>query len=958
MDISNLLNDLNDAQRQAVSAPPGPLLVLAGAGSGKTRVLTHRVAWLAQAMHVSPLSMMAVTFTNKAANEMRGRIEQMLGFPIGGMWIGTFHGLSHRLLRIHWREAGLPQAFQILDSEDQLRIIRRLLKNLGLDEEYWPPKKLQWFINGHKEEGRRPQHIGESHDPQQRQYLAIYQAYEELCNRSGLVDFAELLLRAFELLQHNEPIRAHYQERFQHLLVDEFQDTNTIQYRWLRLFADKHQNMFVVGDDDQCLAAGAQVSMADGTRRPIESVQPGDRVLSGFGGGEFRPAKILERFERRYSGPLIELRTRGGRRIVSTPEHTHFAGYVYGESPQSRNLNRRNIVVTLCADARGRTPMHRISVAGIDGRDRAALEAIGLSARPAKRSSPSWRFETVRKDFGELMALAKRVKRVLWDAKVILNARLLDRSLPFIKASAISPGMVVAVEGGDFDIVERVEVCTAKCTIYDINIEATHNFVADGIVTHNSIYGWRGAKVENILKFEKDYPATTTVRLEQNYRSTANILNAANVVIGHNNGRLGKRLWTQDADGDPIRLYTAFNEIDEARFVIDRIKAWMGEGNRRDDVAILYRSNAQSRVFEETLLSAGIPYRVYGGLRFFERAEIKDALAYLRLMANREDHASFERVVNMPTRGVGNKSLDTVRERARDEQGSLWRAAKEIVQSGLLPPRATNALAGFLALIEKLDAGTQDLELAERVEHMLRDSGLIDHYRKEKGEKAQARIENLEELVSAARNFEYDRDSGLDHLSEFLAHAALEAGEGQAENWEDCVQLMSLHSAKGLEFPLVFLTGVEEGLFPHQRSLEEPGRLEEERRLCYVGMTRAMKQLYLTYAEVRRLYGRERYTSPSRFLGELPDDVLEDVRSPTHVTRPAWRPAPPRARAMVSDDTPIPGVTLGSRVRHAKFGEGVVMNYEGNGQHARVQVNFEDAGSKWLVIAYANLQPV
>ncbi|MFV1996692.1 MAG: DNA helicase II [Acidiferrobacterales bacterium] len=721
MDVSDLLDSLNEVQRDAVAAPPGPVLVLAGAGSGKTRVLTHRVAWLVGVENVSPQSILAVTFTNKAAQEMRGRIESMLGMPVGGMWIGTFHGLSHRLLRAHWKDAGLPQGFQILDSEDQYRVIRRVLKGMEVDEAYWPPRRVQWFINGHKEEGRRPKDVGQQNDPQQRQLLQIYQAYEELCQRSGLVDFAELLLSAYELLRDNEALRIHYQSRFQHILVDEFQDTNTIQYRWLQLLAGGHRNLFVVGDDDQ------------------------------------------------------------------------------------------------------------------------------------------------------------------------------------------------------------------------------------------SIYGWRGAKVENILQFDRDYPGTRMVRLEQNYRSTNNILKAANAVISCNEGRLGKELWTEDKEGEPISVYTAYNEVDEARFVIDQIEVWVEQGKPRVKVAILYRSNAQSRVFEEMLLRANMPYRVYGGLRFFERQEIKDALAYLRLMANRIDDASFDRIANVPTRGLGHKTLDMVRVHAKENKVTLWQAATALLQNETLTARAANALRGFMDLIETLDADTKDLVLGEQVEHVLHGSGLLDHYRKEKGEKAESRIENLEELVTAARAFENDdEEREMEPLAQFLANAALEAGEGQAEEWEDCVQLMSLHSAKGLEFPLVFLTGMEEGLFPHNRSLQEPGRLEEERRLCYVGMTRAMERLVISHAEVRRLYGNEHYATPSRFLGEVPEELLNPVRSTAAglSTTPAW---PASSPAMESGDNES-GFQLGQRVTHAKFGEGVVLQYEGHGQHARVQVNFGNGGSKWLVVAYARLQ--
>lgn len=721
MDVSELLDDLNDAQRDAVGAPVGSLLVLAGAGSGKTRVLTHRVAWHVGVEQISPQSILAVTFTNKAAQEMRGRIESMLGFPVSGMWIGTFHGLSHRFLRSHWREAGLPQSFQILDAEDQYRLVRRILKNLELDEAYWPPKQIQWFINGHKEEARRPKQLGQSADPQQRQMLRVYEHYEEACKRAGLVDFAELLLRTYELMRDDARLREFYQERFQRVLVDEFQDTNSVQYSWLKLFGGGYNNLFVVGDDDQ------------------------------------------------------------------------------------------------------------------------------------------------------------------------------------------------------------------------------------------SIYGWRGAKVENILKFEKDFPGTKVVRLEQNYRSTSTILKAANAVISCNSGRLGKNLWTDGEEGQPVLLYTAYNDIDETHFVADRIREWVAQGNKRQQVAILYRSNAQSRVFEETLLRAEIPYRVYGGLRFFERKEIKDALAYLRLIASRADDPSFERVANVPTRGLGNKTMDSIRDLARSQKISMWESANQLIAQRALSARAANALTGFIDLIESMAADTTAMELADQVDFLLEHSGLLDHYRKEKGEKAEARIENLQELVSAAGNYSDDDDQDMSPLSAFLAHASLEAGEGQAEAWEDCVQLMSLHSAKGLEFPVVFLTGLEEGLFPHQRSINEDGRLEEERRLCYVGMTRAMRQLFLTHAEVRRLHGSESYASPSRFLGEVPEDLVQLVRAPT---APLRQPVATSARAAstISAQKSVDGIRLGRRVRHQKFGEGIVVNIEGEGQHARIQVNFEDVGCKWLVLAYAGLE--
>ncbi len=719
MDVSHIFDPLNDAQRDAVAAPPGPLLVLAGAGSGKTRVLTHRIAYLIQAHNISPLSILAVTFTNKASREMRGRIEELMQIPFAGMWMGTFHGICHRLLRMHYEEAGLPESFEILDSDDQYRLIRRVLRELDLDEAYWPPRQMQWMINNHKEEARRPEQLPSGNDSQQQTLYRVYVTYEEFCRRFGLVDFAEILLRTLELFRNNQTCRETYQNRFQHVLVDEFQDTNTIQYQWIKMLSAKHKNLFAVGDDDQ------------------------------------------------------------------------------------------------------------------------------------------------------------------------------------------------------------------------------------------SIYGWRGARVENVLSFEKDFENATVFRLEQNYRSTGNILNAANAVIENNSGRLGKELWTDESEGSPIRLYAANNEIDEARFVVEQIQMWVDNGSRRDETAILYRSNAQSRVFEEQLLSVGMPYRVYGGLRFFERAEIKDALAYLRLISNRDSDPAFDRIVNLPTRGIGNKTLELIRERTRLKQISMWHASTEVIAERGLPPRALSALSHFQDLINQLAADTAELELADTTDHVLKRSGLLDHYKKDKGERAQGKVENLEELVNAARNFAPDEDEEMDELSLFLAHAALEAGEGQAEEWEDCVQLMSLHSAKGLEFPLVFLCGMEEGLFPHQRSLEEDGRLEEERRLCYVGMTRAMQQLYICYAEIRRLYGRENYTQASRFLTEIPQQFIEEIRS-AKLSRPVYS----MATASASEQSGMNGLKPGRQVRHKKFGEGMIVNLEGQGAHARVQVNFIDVGPKWLICAYANLEPV
>ena len=713
-----LLSGLNDAQAAAVSAPVGPVLVLAGAGSGKTRVLIHRIAWVIQNEGASPHSILAVTFTNKAAAEMRARLERLLGVPGGAMWVGTFHGIAHRLLRLHWRDANLPQSFQILDGEDQQRLIKKIVRAMELDEARWVPREIQWFINHNKDEGFRPGVLKDAGDPTRQTLIRIYKEYEAQCQKTGVVDFAELLLRAYELWRDRPDILAHYRRRFRHVLIDEFQDTNSIQYAWALLVAGPEGAPFVVGDDDQ------------------------------------------------------------------------------------------------------------------------------------------------------------------------------------------------------------------------------------------SIYRWRGARVENLTRFTKDFPAAKMFRLEQNYRSTGNILKAANALISNNTGRLGKNLWTQGVDGEPIRLYAAFNERDEADFVTNRIREWMAQGGARRDVAILYRSNAQSRVFEESFLSARIPYKVYGGLRFFERAEIKDALAYLRVIVNHADDASFERVVNLPTRGIGATSLDKVREQAKAAGTHLWEAAAHCISHGSLGPKAEAAVNGFLKLIDQLGNDIAGLELHEQVDHVINNSGLVEHHKKEKAsDRGEARVENLNELVSAARGFAPDvansEEEKLPPLESFLAHAVLESGEGQAAEWEDCIQMMTLHTAKGLEFPLVFMSGMEDGLFPHQRSLNDPEGLEEERRLCYVGATRAMRQLFITYAEQRRLHGMDTFGAPSRFIAEIPQELVEEVRPRIQISRPV---AAGRFRAPA--DELAPGVKLGARVRHKKFGEGVILKVEGQGPQANIEVNFQSLGRKVMMLEY------
>lgn len=705
-----ILNSLNPAQQEAVCAPIGHQLILAGAGSGKTRVLIHRIAWLIEVEKLSPANLLAVTFTNKAANEMRSRIETLLKLPARTMWIGTFHGLSHRLLRAHWQEAQLPQTFQILDSDDQFRLIRRVIQALNLDEDRFPPKEAQWFINAQKEEGREPGQV-DPRDINGQTLIKIYQAYQDTCQRAGVIDFADLLLKTYKLLQNNEELRKHYQARFRFLLVDEFQDTNTIQYAWLKMFVGDDNAMMIVGDDDQ------------------------------------------------------------------------------------------------------------------------------------------------------------------------------------------------------------------------------------------SIYGWRGARIENIHRFSKDFPGAKVTRLEQNYRSTGTILKAANALIAQNSGRLGKNLWTEGRDGELITVYAGFNETDEAYFIVNRIRELRQSDYALREMAILYRSNAQSRVIEEALMQFGIPYRVYGGLRYFDRAEIKDALAYLRLIANRSDDPAFERIINTPTRGIGDRTVSAIREHAKTANLTLWDALTQLLNQRFFSARTENALTAFVAMMNDMTEKTIAMPLHKQVEYVLFTSGLMEHYRKEKGEKGLTRVENLEELVNAAHQFVQEgTPDDMPALAAFLAYAALESSDEQADAYDDCVQLMTLHAAKGLEFPVVFLGGCEEELFPHYLCMHDPKALEEERRLCYVGMTRAMRKLFLTYAEVRRMHGKEAYHRPSRFLHEIPPELINEIRFRTKVSRPtATSGYQPAAQGRFR---------IGQEVHHRIFGDGIVLDCEGDGEDMKIRVRFAKVGTKQLIASY------
>jgi DNA helicase II / ATP-dependent DNA helicase PcrA len=1136
-----LLDNLNPEQLKAITLGHESALVLAGAGSGKTRVLTTRIAYLIQSGQATPGSILAVTFTNKAAKEMLTRLSAMMPINTRGMWVGTFHGLCNRLLRAHHRDANLPQTFQILDSADQQSAIKRLMKTLNIDDEKFKPKEMGWFINGAKDQGLRANMV-EAKDEFTRRQVEFYQAYDEQCQREGVVDFAELLLRCKELLAKNTALLEHYRARFKFILVDEFQDTNRLQYQWIQLLAGSNTAVFGVGDDDQCLVAGSKITMADETTKAIERVRVGDEVLSCYGAKRFKPARVMRVHRRKKSTSLVEITLASGKKIVSTPEHTHFAGYVLGETPQtfftyvmwkrnvgyrvgtsqvytkgqrkpmlgfkqrvlqehadalwiigthesenaarqdemlvslqyalptlpfvprkgvsknglvhdanwiasvfaaldthasvlrlftnrhldinmphhvpsSRDAKRRNINITLCGDGRGKLSMHRIAVGSNDVAIAHKLVALGLSVRPAKKSSPdSWRFETSFSDFAKLRLLAEKI-RVTIDGTIKCRAGIYATPLPFVQASHVCHGMAMVDSDGALDFVVSVKRLPKQArTVFDLDIAQTHNYIANGIITHNSIYAFRGAEAANMRDFQRDFARGNVIKLEQNYRSQGNILDAANAVIANNKDRLGKNLWTDEGEGEPIRIYAASTDADEAQFVIDEVKALHREGKNLSEMALLYRSNAQSRVLEHTLFRAGVAYRVYGGLRFFERMEVKHALAYLRLAGNPADDGAFSRVVNFPPRGIGARSVEQVQELAKRYNVSLYEAALNGIAQNAITGRSAAAIGTFLRVIEGLkSSGDARLSLAELVDEALEKSGMKSHYTAER--EGADRLENLAELVTACAQFEEIYEGEDSPLVGFLTHASLEAGDHEAAVNDDALQLMTVHAAKGLEFDHVFLGGLEEGLFPHENSLSDFAGVEEERRLMYVAITRARKRLYLSYAAQRMLHGQTRYGIVSRFLDEIPAPLCKFIVVPEKQaayggnssgnyggnswgnqsgTRGSYgselrggksgggsggsstytgfnqtipkdenaveygregAPDVSRANFETAQKSALP-FGIGQNVNHAKFGDGVVLAFEGRGSDARVQVKFRREGTKWLALQYAKLTTV
>jgi DNA helicase-2/ATP-dependent DNA helicase PcrA len=1080
-----LLADLNPAQREAVLTTEGPLLVIAGAGSGKTRVLTHRIAHLLGAVGARANEILAITFTNRAAGEMKERVEAMLGPRARGAWIMTFHSACGRMLRAEAERLGYRSNFTIYDSADQLRVVKQCLEELERDPKRFVPRGIHAQISNAKNQLIGPDDYAARVSSFYDQTVAdVYGLYQRRLFGSNAVDFDDMLMLTVEVLERFPEARERWQKRFRYVLVDEYQDTNHAQYRLLQLLAGEHRNLMAVGDPDQCLVAGTPVTMADGTTKPIEQVVAGDEVLTCYGSGRFGPGRVLRTHEA-YRDRGVEIVTERGRRIVSTPEHVHFAGFKLGRTPQlhmayvmwkagtgfrvgtsrtytsrpgqpmpgpalrmnhehadavwvvsvheteaearfqeaqlslwyglptipflarpgvraragsslvadqalidrlfatvdtdwrGRELlgdeglsfdhphfaaatttsgarTRRRVDVCLCGDSRGAGPLHRIALFGDDDEGRRALEDAGFSVCPARAGSDGWRFESAHADFGRL---AERVEQLqeLTGAGVRLTARLAlsqegttkeRNSLPFMPASAVRPGMVMVDENGHFDLVTSVRHVALDTPVYDLDIERTHNFVAGGIVTHNSIYAFRGADIRNILEFERDFPGTRVIPLEQNYRSTNTILRAANAVIAHNRERKEKNLWSELGDGDPVRVLETEDEHAEARFVAAEIAALVEEGYSGKEIAVVYRTNAQSRVLEDVLVRQAIGYQVIGGPRFYERAEIKDAVAYLQAIDNPYDAVSLQRIANRPRRGVGDTSLAKLQTFADTQGISLWEALARPEEAGVAGA-SLKAVRAFRTTMESLQAAAQELEVPELVERVLERSGYVEALEAERTVEAQGRLENLQELVGVAQ--EWREQAAEPTLSSFLQEISLYSDQDAIREDGGLVTLMTIHNAKGLEFRAVFMIGMEEGIFPHARSIED-NDIEEERRLAYVGMTRAKERLVLTHAMRRSLYGRTDANLPSRFLDELPEEGVEQER-----LRPAsWSQYGAPRPQEVAPRGDVPDLATGDTVRHGTLGEGIVTRIEPGGV---VTVRFAGDGSeRRLMLDYAPLQ--
>ncbi len=1093
---------MNPEQLEAVHHLDGPLLILAGAGSGKTRVITQRIAHMIRECGIPPRNILAVTFTNKAADEMKHRVGQTLGSRAYETFISTFHSLCVRILRASLSET--QRQFVIYDDGDSTTLIKEALEELKLDEKSFNPKAINGRIQSAKNEIITPaQYATNASDYFESKVADIYALYEKKLAQNNALDFGDLIFKTVLLFRERPDILENYRGLWKYIMIDEYQDTNKAQYVLTRLLAEPLKNLCVVGDDDQCLIGNSRITMKDGKSKLIKNVQVGDEVMACYGSGDFRPAHVTKTFVKKYRGPGVIIELESGRKLTSTPEHTHFAGYRLGRVPQtyftylmhkkglgwrlgtsqvytagqkkpmvgfaqrslhehadalwvvgthsnendarteeyilslkyalptlpftprkgkavnglvhdsryisrifnafdtessarqllsdkslshehphhrprSRNAKRRNVVVTLCGDRRARTPMHRISIVGNDEAGREELKKLGFSVRQAKKNSRSWRFESCYKDFAEVERLLQLLRRA-FEIEVFFMARFgkaskekFTNSLPFLPASSVLPGMIMFDGKGDYDVVRGVRRIEMNEKVYDLNVEHTHNFIANGIITHNSIYRWRGADIQNILNFEHDFPGCKVIRLEQNYRSTQTILKLANAVISKNKERKGKNLWTDNSHGDRAYIYYAQDERDEARFVVGEIqKINQAAGVKYSDMAIFYRTNAQSRVFEEELRRQRVPYTIFGGVKFYDRKEIKDVISYLRVIVNPKDSLNLKRIINVPARGLGDKAVSHLEYFSSDHDAPLYEALSHIDDLPGVTALARNKLRAFHQVMEGLKAHLNENPhlVAGLLKKVMEDSGYFEMLQKERTTESESRLENLQEFLTVAEEFEKSNEAPT--LALFLDQLALVGQTDTYDPEKGVLPMMTLHLAKGLEFPFVFLVGMEEGLFPHSRSLDVWEEMEEERRICYVGITRARERLYMSLAQRRHLYGGDQFNPPSRFLEEMPGDLVE-----RHEAQPSFSAGRGFGRRRFDEDDVADfspsydfdqrsfedrgedqksPYRIGAQVSHPAFGRGVIKRSEGKGEQEKVTVYFNNGQVKTLMVKFANL---
>ncbi|WP_165442865.1 UvrD-helicase domain-containing protein [Senegalia massiliensis] len=934
----SFLDGLNDEQREAVKTTEGPLLVLAGAGSGKTRVLTHRIAYILEQKDIFPDNILAITFTNKAAKEMKERIQRLVDIRVEDMWVGTFHSMCVRMLRRDIDKIDYNRNFVIFDGSDQNTVIKDTIKELNVNEKMYEPKKMIHFISSLKDKLIDPDtYINDNYsDFRERQKGEIYRLYQEKLQKNNALDFDDLIGKTIELFRNNPDILKFYQKKFKYILVDEYQDTNRAQYELVKLLGNAHKNVCVVGDDDQCVLPDMQIKTIDGYSE-MNSLEDQSTIISAGGWGKVLQGKFDKKKENYYKGPIIEIKTKKGKMIKTTPNHMMFGKLNIEENPNKK------IYIDFFGSKENNNEGYYNHV-------------VQFNNKP-----------TYIEEYDEALTYSKKIISLEDDIEIIKRARLTkDTTFNYMPASHIRPSMSIPIyEDGEIvdDIVEEVNVLDYEGYVYDISVPNLRQYISNDIVVHNSIYGWRGADIRNILDFEEDYPNAKTIKLEQNYRSTKNILDAANKVIDNNMGRKGKNLWTSQNEGTNIGLYNGDNEHDEAKFIASKIKEIKNTDHKNySDFAILYRTNAQSRVLEESLVKSNIPYKIVGGLKFYDRKEIKDIIAFLRLIQNPVDNISLKRIINVPKRGIGKRTVEKIEQLSIEKGESIYSVILDIDEMASLSHRAKSKVKDFVSIINKFIAMKEILSVKDLIENVIESTGYIKELQKEDTLEAQSRIENIEEFISVAIDFENTSEENT--LEEFLANISLLSDIDRLDEDDDFVTLMTLHSAKGLEYDIVFLTGMEEGIFPISRAMVSEDDLEEERRLCYVGITRAKEHLFITYTTLRTIYGKTNYNSISRFIDEIPDSLIDNINDKAKKkAKISQQKNNKYFTGYTHENTGIkrkndPNINIGDKVKHKTLGLGTVVGMKGSGDKKEATIAFNEKGIKKLLISLAPIEKV